>query len=56
MIGHKDIENVRSIMVKSKKFTCTTEEDKKKWDNLIEGFDDAANRFFIKEVTQNARV
>ena len=52
MIEQKDIENVRSIMVKSKKF-AKTKEDQQKLEDLIKGFDKAAVKF-MQEVHANA--
>jgi hypothetical protein len=52
MIEQKDIENVRSIMVKSKKF-AKTKEDQEKLEDLIKGFDKAAVKF-MQEVHANA--
>lgn len=54
MIGKEDIDNVRSIMVKSKKF-ATTDQEKEKLEELIKGFDRAADRY-MQEVQNNARL
>jgi hypothetical protein len=52
MIQQKDIDNVREIMNKSRRFFTTTEE-KKKLADLIKGFDDVADKY-LQEVSKNA--
>jgi hypothetical protein len=52
MIAKKDIDNVRQIMEKSKRF-AETEEDKKRLKDIIEGFEDVAARY-MQEVNTNA--
>jgi len=48
MIEQKDIDNVRSIMIKSRKF-WQTEKEKEKLEELIRGFDQAADRFMQEQ-------
>lgn len=48
MPSKEEIDNVKSIMEKSKKF-AKTPEDKKKLDEIIEGFSDVSDRYLNKE-------
>jgi len=54
MIDRKDIENVRNIMDKTRRIVVT-EEDQKKYENLIKGFDDVAKRY-LQEVHTYVRI
>jgi len=54
MIGEADIKNVKTIMEKARNL-CQTDTDKKRFENLIKGFDDASIRY-LEEVKQNARL
>ena len=50
MIAKKDIDNVKSIIRKTRQFSGTTEIEKVKFDKLFRELD-AAGKAFIKEVT-----
>jgi len=54
MIAEKDIQHVRGIIKKTQEF-ATTEKEKKKFEDLLNGFNDAADRY-LKEVKNNDRL
>ncbi len=54
MIAKKDIDNVRTIMLKTKQ-SASSEQERMKFDTLIKDLDSAAERY-LKEVNNNARL
>jgi hypothetical protein len=52
MIEKKDLDNVKRIMDKSRRF-ATTKEDRNKLDELIKGFKDVSDKY-LQEVRTNA--
>ena len=55
MIAKQDIDNVKAIIKKTRKFSNTTEVDKLRIDKLFRELDAAGNAF-IKEVTYDVRL
>ena len=53
MIAKKDIDNVRSIMEKTKE--AASEHERQKYEGLIKSFNDVARRY-LDEVNNNARL
>lgn len=54
MIAKKDIDNVRSIMEKTKQ-QASSDVEKQKYEGLIRSFETVAEQF-LKEVNNNARL
>jgi hypothetical protein len=54
MILKEDIDNVRTIIEKTKNFVAT-EQERQRYEKLIKSLDDAGSRY-LKEVNNNARL